>query len=302
MNAAAVSYGPSPIKRPRRTRADMDGLRTTILEILEETNPMTVRQVFYQMVARNAVEKTEAAYKGIVGRLLVEMRRDGAVPYGWIADGTRWQRKPRTYTGMRDMLEQTARLYRRDLWHEQNCYVEIWCEKDALAGVIWPETAGYDVPLMVSRGYSSLSFLHSAAENIEALEKPAYIYHLGDHDPAGVHIPVHIERELRKMAPNAEIHFEMLAVTPAQIKTYKLPTRPTKKGDARGKAFKGRSTDLDALPADALRQIVRDAIERHLPHAELMRLKRIEYEERGTLAELFESLGLEDDDEDQDPA
>jgi hypothetical protein len=265
----------------------MDRLREDLLDVLRETRPMTVRQVFYQMVARGAVEKSEAAYKGIVGRLLVEMRRDGDIPFGWIADGTRWMRKPETYGGLRDALESAAQFYRRDLWRAQNCYVEIWCEKDALASVVMDETETYDVPLMVSRGYSSLSFLHSAAENIRAIDKPAYIYHLGDHDPAGVDIPAHIERELRQMAPDAEIHFEMLAVTPTQIKTYKLPTRPTKNNDARGKTFKGRSTDLDALPADVLRRIVREAIERHMPREEFWKLKSVEAAERESLKSAF---------------
>jgi hypothetical protein len=253
---------------------------------------MAVRQVFYQMVTRGVVEKREAECKGTIGRLLVKMRRDGVVPYSWIADNTRWMRKPRTYTGLRDALEQTARLYRRNLWQDQDAYVEIWCEKDALAGVIMEETAPYDVPLMVSRGFSSLSYLYETAENIKAIGKPTYIYHFGDHDPAGRAIPAHVERELRGHAPDIELHFETLAVTPAQIKKYKLPTRPTKKGDARGKAFKGRSTDLDALPAPILRQIVREAIERHLPTEELGRLKRIEQEERNTLNAAFTYLDI----------
>ena len=65
-------------------------------------------------------------------------------------------------------------------------YVEVWCEKDALAGVLMEETEVYDVPLMVARGYSSISFLHSAAMAIKAIGKPAYIFHFGDLDPSGV--------------------------------------------------------------------------------------------------------------------
>src|SRR5262249_50961498 len=76
--------------------------------------------------------------------------------------------------------------YRRDLWAAMPVYVEVWCEKDALAGVLMEETETYDVPLMVARGYASLSFLHSAAMAISAKDKPAYIYHFGDYDPSGV--------------------------------------------------------------------------------------------------------------------
>ena len=110
-------------------------------------------------------------------------------------------------------------------------------QKDALSGVIIPETNYYDVPLMVARGYASLSFLHSAAEGISEIGKPAYIYHLGDYDPSGVNAGEKIEETLRELAPDAEIHFERLAVTPDQISAWNLPTRPTKASDSRAKKF-----------------------------------------------------------------
>ena len=84
------------------------------------------------------------------------------------------------------------------MWRETECYVEVWLEKDALSGVVMPITADYDVPLMVARGYASLSFLHSAAEAIGDLEVPAFIYHLGDFDPSGVNAGEKIEETLRE--------------------------------------------------------------------------------------------------------
>ena len=88
----------------------------------------------------------------------------------------------------------------------------------------------YDVPLMVARGYASLSFLHSAAEYINDLEVPAYIYHLGDFDPSGVNAGEKIEQTLREMAPDAEIYFERIAVTPEQIRRME-PADPPDQGD-----------------------------------------------------------------------
>jgi hypothetical protein len=108
-----------------------------------------------------------------------------------------------------------------------------WLEKDALAGVVDPITNSYDVPLMVARGYASLSFLHSAAEYIGYLDVPAYIYHCGDFDPSGVNAAEKIEETLRELAPTAEIIFERIAVTPEQIEAWNLPTRPTKTTDSR---------------------------------------------------------------------
>lgn len=101
----------------------------------------------------------------------------------------------------------------------------MWLEKDALSGVVYPVTSLYDVPLMVARGYASLSFLHSAAEFINEQPVPTYIYHLGDFDPSGVNAGEKIEETLRELAPDAEISFERVAVTREQIAGWELPTR-----------------------------------------------------------------------------
>src|SRR6516165_3392858 len=228
--ATAESYQTSPIKRHRSTKAEVEERREALLAIIDDGKPMTVRQVFYQATVRGLVEKSEAGYAKVQTDL-VQMRRAGVLPYDWLADNTRWQRKPRTFDGVEEALRDTARLYRKALWVDADSYVEIWLEKDALSGVVYPVTADFDVPLMVARGYASLSFLHGAAEYIRTLDVPAYVYHLGDFDPSGVNAGEKIEEELREMAPDAEIYFERLAVTEEQIDAWNLPTRPTKKSD-----------------------------------------------------------------------
>jgi hypothetical protein len=272
--------GLDPQDGNRRTKGEISSLCDGLYQIVERNQPCTVRQVFYLAVSAGLIEKTEAAYKGIVGRLLVKMRREGRMPYRWIADNTRWQRKPQTYPSLESALEETARFYRRDFWARAPAYVEIWCEKDAISGSIIPVTREWDVPLMVSRGFSSLSYLWEAAQTIKSVEKPAHLYYLGDHDPSGVHIDRSIERELRGFAPDAEIHFQRLAVLPSQIRKYKLPTRPTKKSDSRSRSFKGQSVEVDAIPPDTLKGLVRDAILQHVDQEELGRLKVVEEAEK----------------------
>jgi hypothetical protein len=105
-----------------------------------------VRQTFYQLVSRGIIEKTEAEYKHTVVRLLGEMRRARRIPFDWIADNTRWMRKPRTYSSLADMLERESEFYRRALWDSSEDYVEIWLDKDALAGVLYQVTEEFDVP------------------------------------------------------------------------------------------------------------------------------------------------------------
>ena len=102
-----LAYGSSPIKRVRRTVSEMQAVREAIYDVLQIDRPMSDRQVFYQLVNRTAVEKTEPAYKRSVVRLLTIMRRSGEIPFEWIADSTRWMRKPRTFDSMQHMLDLT---------------------------------------------------------------------------------------------------------------------------------------------------------------------------------------------------
>lgn len=282
-----IVYEASPIRRARATREQVEARRAALLNIVSAGRPMTVRQVFYQAAVREIVPKSETGYARVQNDLVV-LRRHGQLPYDWLADNTRWQRKARSFNCVEDALQETARFYRKNLWADLGCYAEVWLEKDALAGVVLPITTLYDVPLMVARGYASLSFLHSAATFIQKLDVPTYIYHLGDFDPSGVNAGEKIEQTLREMAPAADIHFERLAVFEEQIEEWKLPTRPTKTTDSRAKAFGSDiSVELDAIEPNLLRAIVKVALEDHLPEQQFAVLKAAEQSEREIMQKLI---------------
>lgn len=285
--APRVVYGSRPTNR--RSRADILAIRTSIRQVLSEIHPAAVRQTFYQLVSRGVIAKTENEYNRTVVRLLAEMRREREIPFDWVADNTRWMRKPASYRTLSDMLEQQRRLYRRALWDYQDAYVEIWLEKDALSGVLYDITAEFDVPLMVTRGYSSLSFLHTAAQTIERRAKPTFLYYFGDYDPSGCDITRAVESGIREFAPEAEIEFTRVAVTAHQIEELKLPTRPTKETDSRRRNFQGESVEVDAIPPSILKRMVRQAIESHIDQDELGRLQAVEEAERQTLQRIAES-------------
>ncbi len=285
-------YAPSPTKR--RPREQIDALKAHIWKVCCDSRPVTVRQVFYRLVSAGVVAKDEKEYKSTVCRLMGLMRDSGELPFSWVSDNTRWMRKPRTYTSMGEALRLTVETYRRAVWVNQPVYIEIWLEKDALMGVVRQETEPWDVPLMVARGFSSKTFLHSAAEAIVAQGKPAYIYHFGDLDPSGLSAASKVEAGLRKYAPGAEIHFERVAVTRQHVELYSLPTRATKKSDSRAKNFKGESVDVDALPPLVLRQMVRDCIARHLDKNTYEQLMIAEKAERELLRDFLG--GIIDDD------
>lgn len=283
-------YAPSPVKRNRRTSAEIETIDRAIIRIVESDNPMTLRGLFYRLVSEGMIGKAENEYKNI-GRYLLQLRRDDRLPYQYIADNTRWMRRPRTYSGLENALERTAATYRRGLWDNQNSYVEVWCEKDTLAGVLSVETEPYDVPLMVVRGFASETYLYQAAETIRQAGKPAYLYVLTDLDPSGLSIAETIETRIRGFIPDADVTVRRIAVTTEQVERWNLPTRPTKRTDSRAKTFHGGSVELDAIPPATLRRLVREAIEQHIDPDQLAETKRTEQLERASLYDILDVIG-----------
>jgi hypothetical protein len=273
-------YPASPIK-PKRTRATKDEMstrRSRVIEIVENENPATVRQVYYQAEVYKLVGKEDSDYNKIQN-MLTDLRRDGMIPYEWIVDEGRRVRAPYTVEGIVGALNDTRSQHRKDPWPSVEDYVQIWIEKNALLGVVEPVTREYAVPLLSAVGYSSISFLHKTAQTLKYLECPIYIYQFGDLDPSGAHAAEVIERELRGFAPEADIHFERIAITPAQITEFALESalRDTKTKDPRYQWFRDKyqneaiisggrfSVELDAIRPNLLRNLVRGVIERHLP-------------------------------------
>jgi hypothetical protein len=118
-------YQASQIKRTRATKSEIDEWREELYRIVKRMHPMSVRQVYYQATVHGIVEKTEKGYNKIQTDL-VAMRRSGELPYGWLAYSTLWQRKPQTFTSIQHALNETARFYRKSLWHDADAYVAIW--------------------------------------------------------------------------------------------------------------------------------------------------------------------------------
>jgi hypothetical protein len=304
-----------PAKRKRRTQDQLAEIDQRIIQVVADDSPVSLRGVFYRVVSLGGIEKTESGYR-VIMRRLVELRRNGEVAYDDITDGTRWISKPRTYDSAEKAARAAARAYRQSMWGDQADVVHILSEKDAISGVILPVTEEWDVALGITRGYSSETFAHDEAEAIKLAQdfgKWVYVYDLGDHDPSGVDAWRDFERKVTGFltGPNAHrVFFERLAVTENQIEGEgmpggePLPTRPTKQTDSRSARFgEGGSVEVDAIPAPTLRQIVADAIEQHLDHDELERLKEQEERERASLyamvRQLREASGKEPTEDDE---
>ena len=272
----------SSIKRQRRSRAEVEHLRARAYALLEGDHPQTLRHLFYRLVSEGSIDKSEREYRAL-SHQLTGMRRDGDLPFAWLADNTRWRTRPTTHDSIEDALWACAQAYRRALWTDLPHRVEVWCESDSIASTVATVTVDLDVELFVLRGFASVSSVHAAACEIRHRGLPTTILHLGDHDPSGRCIARTVERDLREWCPDVAISFETLAVTAAQIAEYGLPTRPPKRTDSRAHGWDGGVVEVEALPAADLRAMLRERIEAFLPAGAVEALEATESVERGTL-------------------
>ncbi|MFM9073300.1 MAG: hypothetical protein ACKOOC_07865 [Cyanobium sp.] len=292
----------------RRTREQIANIRAAIFDYCEKYQPLTVRQLFYALVCQGLIDKSETEYKQTVGRLAKEMRLEGDLPWHWLVDNTRWIRKPSSYGSLADCVESSSRAYRRSLWQQSDEYVDVWLEKDALSGVLYDVTSEYDCPLMVTRGHPSLSFLREAAETMVATRKAVTVYYFGDYDPSGKDIARNCPERLRQFMEEIshdewecsdpirpfdggpKLNFIEVAVNECQIDEWNLPTRETKGSDSRAAKFGSRSVELDAIPPDQLRAMVRACLDQHISRDELAAAEMADELERQTLAAVAQRL------------
>lgn len=252
-----------------------------ILAFCEKQAPVTIRGIYYHLTTLGLVPKTDPGYQK-VARACKTMRLNGDLPWKYIADNTRWARAPRSFGSLEAALEDTARLYRRNLLDFAGADIEVWLEKDALAGVLYETTARWDVPLMVSRGYSSLTFLQSAATS---LSKNAHVYVFSDYDASGVGIFSKIREGLQSFAPEKNISVERVMLDAHHVSEYRLPTRDPKGNDRKaGFAF---CCELDAVPPNVLRAEAERCILQHVSEEQLTVLRSIETQERDSIQRIF---------------
>jgi hypothetical protein len=293
-------YAASPLnrrrKKPRRraTQDEMQQRAEFLLEYAEEQQPVTIRQLYYRASATHlaGIGKDENSY-GKIQRQVLKLRRAGEMPYEWIADATRWMRKPRSFDDVDEALRTTAALYRKNLWADADSYVEIWLEKDALAGVISPITYLYDVPLMVTRGYTSETFAFESIAQRGGDQTPYYVYALYDFDRSGRDAANSLKEKLERFAAEAgiEVHFILLGITERQATSNAdliAGQRPHKRNTAADQKWPhDYGVELDAYRPTYLRTLVETAINQHLPQAQLHVLKEAEESERTILKNLI---------------
>ena len=290
-----TAYRASTLKRDRRTKARTQLLDEQIIAVLREDHPQSVRHVFYRMTdprLGEPVEKSDRGYRHVQDRC-VKLRRSGRIPYHWIADMSRRGYFVNTYDDAGDFLRRMGHLYRADLWRDSDYRCEVWAESRSIASVILDDCQELAVDLFPCGGFSSLSFIHEAAQQHNASQdkRPLIVLYVGDYDPAGVLIDKSLERELREhLRSDIDMDFQRIAINEEQVEQYDLPTKPRKEGDKRSQHLK-YTVEAEAMPARDLRALLRLHVETLLPENALHVAKVAEQSERRHIAKMAAMMG-----------
>lgn len=239
-----------------------------INQVIEEYKIMgyelTLRQAYYQLVARGYIENNERSYKNI-GNLINDGRLAGLIDWYSIVDRTRNIRRNSHWETPADVIESAKYSYLLDKWEGQPNYVEVWVEKDALVDIVGQTCRPIDTPFFSCRGYTSQSEMWSAAQRFirqNDKRENCFIIHLGDHDPSGIDMTRDIQERLWMFGANVEV--KRVALTMEQVQTYNPPPNPAKITDSRAikyiNQFGDESWELDALEPQMLNNLITNEV------------------------------------------
>ncbi len=227
---------------------------------------LSLRQVYYQLVARDLLPNSAKSYKRL-GNVVSDGRLAGLIDWSMIVDRGRPVIFPSHWDSPADIVRSAAQGFRIDKWEEQPSHVEVMVEKQALEGVLIPVCEELDVRFTANKGYSSQSSMYRAGQRMrDAITdgKDVYVMYLGDHDPSGLDMDRDILERLSLFAGETIYSVERLALTYEQIEEYGPPRNPAKMTDSRAKAyvmeFGDSSWELDAMEPRMLAEKLRQSV------------------------------------------
>jgi hypothetical protein len=252
--------------RPHRSTLDLIAKANSIInEYVPLGLRLTVRQLFYQFVARTFIENTQSEYKRLADHIS-NARDGGKIDWDAIEDRTRHFNVMYGWLDPAHRIRSAAESYREDLWLRQYHHVEVWIEKEALLGIIEDICEQLRVPYCAHRGSASSSFVHQAGKRLAGIcrqgRKPV-VLHLADHDPTGIHMTDDL-RERLSLYARTPIEVRRIALTLTQARP--LPPNTAKEDDSRYDAYVAQfgfedCWELDALPPDVLVDLIRTNVE-----------------------------------------
>jgi hypothetical protein len=246
------------------TLAIIETANRIIEEYAAQDFDLTLRQLYYQMVARGYIENSERSYKNF-GNIIDGGRLAGLIDWDRIVDRTRNLQSNGHFRDPSHIMKAAVNSYQIDKWERQPYRVEVWVEKDALSGVVDPVCRRLDIPYFACRGYTSQSEMWGAGQRLASwrrMKQTPIILYLGDHDPSGIDMTRDVIDRLQRFAGGIKV--DRLALNWDQVEQYKPPPNPAKLTDSRADAYIARfgseSWELDALNPTILANLIENIV------------------------------------------
>lgn len=272
---------------------------------------LTNRQLYYQLVASDIIPNADKVYKRIC-KFITDARYAGLVDWDAIEDRGRVPSKHPEWDNIRNLINSAIYSYRLPRWSDQENYVELYCEKQAMESVLKPVADKYHIYFGVNKGYSSASTMYDLSQRIKGKiseGKKAVVLYLGDHDPSGLDMVRDIQKRITEFLIMGDDPVDLLpddddedgrfivvplALNMEQIKKYNPPPNPAKITDPRAKWYineHGRkSWELDALEPKVLMSLTEKGIKEFLDREKYDAWKEREDLEKQALVDFGKTL------------
>ena len=262
--------------------------------------PMSLRQLYYQMVARGHIENTEKSYDR-VGSVINDGRMAGLVSWTAIEDRGRNLLGHETFKTPEGAVQWLSKSkYKIDMWEDQPYRPEVWVEKAALEGVVGTICDKLRVDFFSCRGYNSQSEQWRAGRRLAgyaAKGQRPIIFHLGDHDPSGIDM-TRDNRDRLSMFAGAPVMVIRLALNMNQVRQYDPPPNPAKLSDSRAEDYVREhgysSWELDALSPDVIMKLIEEAVTEIRDEKLWAKAELLEQQDQAAIMDMIEKEKADD--------
>jgi len=275
----------------KKTLPLLEAIKDTIKDYEDQNLAFTLRQLYYRLFSKGIIENKKSEYQKL-GTIIANAKLSGELDMECIEDRTRRIRECDHYYSYEQILQTAVNAYKIDLWEGQEYRVMVFCEKDALIGIVEDAAYSLDCPCFSCRGHPSLTALWEIAQKIEGYK--TVILYLGDLDPSGVIIDQKIQERLNQFG--AIVYVNRIGLTLSQAIDYKIPPAEPKESDKNHdgyvKIYGKQVWELDGLPPDVIHNLVIENIKSYLDIKKYNARIKQQEAERKELKKIIEGLNF----------
>lgn len=251
---------------------------------------MTLRQLYYRLVAQNIIPNSQKSYIAL-SSILTDARMGGFVDWDIIEDRHRRITHQSFFDSPHEFVEAALQHYTTDPWTAEHNYIELWCEKDAISSVLSVICDEYRIPLQINRGFNSTTNNYQAYKRLLEKEKTKIVtvLYLGDHDPSGLSMVECLKNSFADFGMT--INIQRIGLTHDQIQTHTLPPQPVKLSDTRTKGYVEKygqhCWEVDALPPEVLQKLILDSFSQYYDVSHLRQAEELESIQRHQISTIL---------------